>query len=229
MLDEKTTELIAIGASITVNCQPCLDYHTAEARAQGAGGGEILAAIEVGKQVRRGAGLKMDRHVAGLADGAVPAADTDDCRANSKESSNHSRLLDGIEVPVLLMQGNPRQVLTANRRALNLFGKDLRQVEGHRGGEVFDCEHSFSAAGCGMDANCEHCAIKGAIVDTFTTGVPHEAAATLPVRKAGASGYRALQVSTEKIGDLALVRIERYDDSDALVLQTRDADSRRCS
>ncbi|MBI4998038.1 MAG: hypothetical protein HZC22_14325 [Rhodocyclales bacterium] len=122
--------------------------------------------------------------------------------------------LVAIEVPVLLMQGNPRQVVTANQLALELFGKRLNEVEGHRGGQVFDCEHSFSAAGCGMDANCEHCAIKGAIVDTFTTGLPHEAvAATLPVRKAGVAGYRALQVSTEKTGDLALVRIERYEDT----------------
>lgn len=127
-----------------------------------------------------------------------------------------SRDLDAIAEPVLLMQGNPRQVVTANTRALTLFGKALQEVEGHRGGQVFDCVHSFTEAGCGKDVNCEHCAIKGAIVDTFTTGMPHEAVAvTLPVRKAGASGYRILQVSTEKIGDLALVRIERYDDTDA--------------
>ena len=124
--------------------------------------------------------------------------------------------LIAIGLPALLMQGNPRQVLTANQQALDLFGKELRQVEAHRGGQVFDCLHSFSAAGCGKDVNCEHCAIKGAIVDTFTTGVPHEAvAATLPVRKAGVAGYRALQVSTEKIGELALVRIERYEDTDS--------------
>ena len=93
-----------------------------------------------------------------------------------------------------------------------MFRKALPEVENHRGGQVSDCLHSFSAAGCGLDANCEHCAIKGAIVDTFTTGMPHEAVtARLPVVKAGASEYRALQVSTEKIGDLALVRIERYE------------------
>jgi hypothetical protein len=121
-----------------------------------------------------------------------------------------------VEEPVLLMQGNPRQVITANKAALDLFKKTFPEVENHRGGQVFDCLHSFSEAGCGMDANCENCAIKGAIVDTFATGVPHaEVAATLPVRKAGESGYRAVQVSTEKVGDLALVRIERYEDTDS--------------
>lgn len=122
--------------------------------------------------------------------------------------------LEAIEAPVLLMQGNPRQVVTANQRALELFGKRLHEVEGRRGGQVLDCLHSFSAAGCGMDTNCEHCAIKGAIVDTFTTGMPHEAvSATLPVIKAGVAGYRTLQVSTKKVGDLALVRIERYENN----------------
>ncbi len=73
MLDAKTKELIAVGAAITANCQSCLEYHNAEARQQGATAAEIVAAIEVGKQVRRGAAGKMDRHAAGLA-GCEPAS-----------------------------------------------------------------------------------------------------------------------------------------------------------
>ena len=70
-LNEKTKALIAIGASITANCQPCLDYHVAHARKTGAEDGEILAAIEVGKQVRRGASAKMDEKVGLLSSGPV--------------------------------------------------------------------------------------------------------------------------------------------------------------
>jgi AhpD family alkylhydroperoxidase len=69
MLDERTKELIAVGASIVANCQPCLEYHTAKARELGATTEDILAAVAVGQQVRRGAATKMDRfatrHVAG--------------------------------------------------------------------------------------------------------------------------------------------------------------------
>ena len=69
MLDEKTKELVAIGASITANCQPCLEYHIAKARELGVATAEILAAVEMGKQVRHGSAAKMDqfaaRHVAG--------------------------------------------------------------------------------------------------------------------------------------------------------------------
>lgn len=64
MLDEKTRELVAIGASITANCQPCLDYHLAKAREAGAAEAELHAAIEVGQLVRRGSAAKMDRFAA---------------------------------------------------------------------------------------------------------------------------------------------------------------------
>jgi AhpD family alkylhydroperoxidase len=60
-LDNRTKELIAIGASISANCQPCLEYHTGKARENGSDEEEILEAIEVGKLVRRGAASKMDK------------------------------------------------------------------------------------------------------------------------------------------------------------------------
>ncbi len=118
--------------------------------------------------------------------------------------------LESVGEPALLMQGNPRQVVTANRKALELFGKRLADVEAHRGGEVFDCVHSFSAAGCGKDDNCEPCRIRQAIVATLETGAPHAASAELPVRKPGGETTYVLDVRAEKTGELAIVRIERY-------------------
>jgi len=64
MLDEKTRELVAIGAAITANCQPCLEYHTAKAREVGVDNEDILEAVKIGQQVRRGASAKMDRFAA---------------------------------------------------------------------------------------------------------------------------------------------------------------------
>lgn len=60
-LSEKVKELVAVGASITANCQPCLQYHVEKALVSGAESGEVTAAIEVGKQVRKGASAKMDQ------------------------------------------------------------------------------------------------------------------------------------------------------------------------
>ncbi len=122
-------------------------------------------------------------------------------------------MLEAIDQPALLLQQNPRQVVAANQRALELFGK--MHVAGRRGGEVFDCLHSFSEAGCGKDAHCESCTIKGAIVGTFDTSQPHRSVcATLQIKKADGIRPYTLQVSTEKRGDMALVRIERYNPED---------------
>jgi len=73
-LDEKVKELVAVGASITANCQPCLQYHVEKAQANGADSGEVKAAIEVGKQVRKGASAKMDQFASSLKETSpVPA------------------------------------------------------------------------------------------------------------------------------------------------------------
>jgi AhpD family alkylhydroperoxidase len=66
MLDEKTKGLIAVGAAISANCQSCLEVLSDKAREQGATDAEILAAIEVGKQVRTGAADTMARFASKL-------------------------------------------------------------------------------------------------------------------------------------------------------------------
>ncbi len=60
-LDNRIKELIAVGASVTANCQPCLEYHVSMALQNGAEGQEITEAVEVGKMVRKGAAAKMDK------------------------------------------------------------------------------------------------------------------------------------------------------------------------
>lgn len=65
-LDNRIKELIAIGASITANCQPCLQYHLSKAMENGADEQEITEAIAVGKMVRNGAASKMDKFASSL-------------------------------------------------------------------------------------------------------------------------------------------------------------------
>ncbi|GAM10803.1 carboxymuconolactone decarboxylase family protein [Geobacter sp. OR-1] len=60
-MSDKIKELVAIGASFTVNCQPCLQYHAEKAAEYGAAPEEIASAIEIGRCVRKGAGAKMDK------------------------------------------------------------------------------------------------------------------------------------------------------------------------
>ena len=54
-MNEKTKELIAIGASIAGHCQPCLSYHVNKAKDLGIDEAEIREAIEVGQLVEKGA------------------------------------------------------------------------------------------------------------------------------------------------------------------------------
>ena len=65
-LDERTLRLIAVGASITANCQPCLQINVAKALERGADEQEIADAIQVGKMVRQGAASKMDKFASSL-------------------------------------------------------------------------------------------------------------------------------------------------------------------
>jgi len=67
-LDNKAKELIAVGASVTANCQPCLQYHSDKALEFGADTEEVATAIEIGKLVRKGAAAKMDGFAASFKD-----------------------------------------------------------------------------------------------------------------------------------------------------------------
>ncbi len=77
-LKSQTQALIAVGAAVSANCQPCLQSTIALARESGANEREIAEAIEVGKRVRKGAASKMDKFAAELtAASASPVAATD--------------------------------------------------------------------------------------------------------------------------------------------------------
>ena len=71
-LDNRVLRLIAVGASITANCQPCLQTNVMKARESGADEQEITEAIEVGKMVRKGAASKMNQFALSL-NYAVPS------------------------------------------------------------------------------------------------------------------------------------------------------------
>ena len=72
-LDSRLTELVAIGASAAANCSACLEHHLGKAGEAGVDAGEIAAAFEVGRMVRRGAASTLDKVAARLG-AATPAA-----------------------------------------------------------------------------------------------------------------------------------------------------------
>lgn len=55
-LKKKEKELIAIGISLVINCESCLEWHIGQALSDGASDDEILEAIEVGIEMSGGPG-----------------------------------------------------------------------------------------------------------------------------------------------------------------------------
>jgi AhpD family alkylhydroperoxidase len=81
-MDEKTKELIAVGASVGAHCQPCLTYHVAKAKEMGIEENEIREAIAVGHMVEKGAMSAMKQFSAGIFDS--PAAGATSCCGDGK-------------------------------------------------------------------------------------------------------------------------------------------------
>lgn len=73
-MNDRIRELIAVGASITANCQPCFQIHVEKALTFGACPEEVAAAIEIGNRVRQGAAAKMDAFSSNLHAASPPAA-----------------------------------------------------------------------------------------------------------------------------------------------------------
>ena len=69
-MDERTKELIAIGASVGAHCQPCLTYHVEKARELGIDDEDIRLAIETGHMVEKGAMSAMKKFSASILDAA---------------------------------------------------------------------------------------------------------------------------------------------------------------
>lgn len=74
-LDNQILALIAVGASVAANCQPCLERNVDTALKCGADGQQIADAIDVGKRVRQGAAAKMDKFALSL-NQALPSSAT---------------------------------------------------------------------------------------------------------------------------------------------------------
>ena len=88
-MDEKTKELIAVGASVGAHCQPCLSYHVGKARELGLSEVEIREAMAVGHMVEKGAMAAMKKFSAGVFE--APAAAAPSCCNGGKPKGQSCR------------------------------------------------------------------------------------------------------------------------------------------
>jgi AhpD family alkylhydroperoxidase len=77
-MNTQTKELIAIGASVTGNCVPCLRFHLKKARETGVDEAKIQTAVKIGRMVRNGAASKWDEEAETLLGSGATSISTDE-------------------------------------------------------------------------------------------------------------------------------------------------------
>jgi len=117
--------------------------------------------------------------------------------------------LDLLGVPVLATDSDV-VVQTANKPLRTLLGKQLSQVKGQRGGDVFECAYAKLPGGCGKTVHCSGCAIRRAVTETFATGKSlRNVPAYLNRDMVTQFQQLGLVISTEKAWGVVLLRIDR--------------------
>jgi len=71
-LSRKQKELIAVGISVVIDCESCMQWHIEQAAATGASESEILEAVEVGIEMAGGPGTVSARFALEVMDSVFP-------------------------------------------------------------------------------------------------------------------------------------------------------------
>lgn len=116
--------------------------------------------------------------------------------------------LDRLPAPILVVDSDVT-IVGANHQALDALAKPLEEVAGRRGGDAIACQSSHLPGGCGRQVCCRSCAIRRTVTDTHSTGVARRAVPAYADVETPAGPRRMdLLISTEKLGDLVLLRID---------------------
>lgn len=91
VFSEQVAELVAIGAAIAANCEPCLKHHYDKARRLGVSAADMRSAVALAQKVKETPARAMMQLADRLLDDqgeAVPAAGTGECCGNEEEPEN---------------------------------------------------------------------------------------------------------------------------------------------
>lgn len=102
-LSPKVKELIAIGASITAHCQPCLVHHVGKAREMGISEGEIREAVNMGQKVEKGGITAMRDFTGKLLDS--PTEEDSACGAGETRNMKMANLVEVFDPPMCCSSG----------------------------------------------------------------------------------------------------------------------------
>ena len=116
--------------------------------------------------------------------------------------------LASLDTPVLLVDGD-MVVQGGTASSSQMTGKELVDIQGLRGGNVFECVNASLPEGCGRTIHCSGCTLRRTITDTYATGQSHHRVpATLKVTSADEPEAIAIYVTTEKVAERVLLKIE---------------------
>lgn len=126
----------------------------------------------------------------------------------ARPSESLVEFLDRLGAPVLVIDPDGR-VTTANQLACKTLGKAAKDVRGCLGGEAIECCHARKPGGCGGTVHCKTCTIRNTVMKTFDTGKPCVGVKAYPdVEIDSLTKTLCLAISTEKVGDVVLLRID---------------------
>jgi hypothetical protein len=116
--------------------------------------------------------------------------------------------IDSLKLPVVVADRGGT-IVAGNDQARSLLQKGLEEIEGYKGGEVFECAYARLPDGCGKTVHCSGCTIRKTVMETFSTGRSRlRVPATLFRKTREDQENIKLLISTEKMGDLVLLRID---------------------
>ena len=122
---------------------------------------------------------------------------------------NLMEYLDSLNAPVIVIDSTVC-VMSSNKKACSLLKKEMRDIVGLRGGDVFECAYASLPGGCGETTHCKACTIRNTVLDTFNTGKSHLKTPAYLLQGVP-DNYHEIQfeISTEKVKDIVLLRIDK--------------------
>ncbi len=134
----------------------------------------------------------------------------EDCsrRLIRPESHTIQEFLEKLPFPVMVVDDDV-VVLAANKLALTLLGKSEYEVVDKLGGVVVECAYSEQPGGCGKTSFCRGCQLRESVTRTYISGRSLKGIeATLTTMMDDTLVDVMHHITTEKMGDLVLVRLD---------------------
>lgn len=123
-----------------------------------------------------------------------------------------NEFLDKIAAPVVVI-GENSEITSANTRAQKYVNKEFSEMQGQQPGDIFECLYAQHDEGCGNTVHCSGCTLRNTIMDTHETGKSNiKVPATLNKSYEHDSKNIEMYISTEKVKDLVLLRIDKINE-----------------